>query len=110
MRRASPRGVNSAALDPNAPRETPLSERPFRVIQWATGGVGKAAIEGILRHPELELAGCWVHSAEKDGKDVGEILGGAPVGVRATSRIDDILGLDADAVVYAPIIPNADEV
>lgn len=35
----------------------------YRVIQWATGGVGKAAIQGVLRHPELELVGCWVHSA-----------------------------------------------
>ena len=44
----------------------------YRVIQWATGGVGRAAIEGILSHPELELVGCWVHSADKAGKDVGE--------------------------------------
>ena len=28
----------------------------YRVIQWATGGIGRAAIEGILSHPELELA------------------------------------------------------
>ena len=25
----------------------------FRVIQWATGGVGRAAMEGVLAHPEL---------------------------------------------------------
>jgi hypothetical protein len=82
----------------------------LRVIQWATGGVGKAAIEGVLQHPELELVGCWVHSADKDGKDVGEILGRPSLGVAATARVDDILALDADAVVYAPIIPNPDEV
>ena len=60
----------------------------FRVIQWATGGVGKAAIEGILDHPELELVGCWVHGADKDGRDVGEIVGRAPIGVRATRDVD----------------------
>ena len=49
----------------------------YRVIQWATGGVGRAAIEGVLDHPELELVGCWVHSADKDGRDVGEIIGRA---------------------------------
>ena len=43
----------------------------YRVIQWATGGVGKAAIQGVLRHPDLELVGCWVHSADKSGRDVG---------------------------------------
>jgi hypothetical protein len=82
----------------------------LRVIQWATGGVGKAAIEGVLRHPELELVGCWVHSPDKDGKDIGELLGTDPLGVRATTRIEEVLALDADAVVYAPIVPNADEV
>jgi hypothetical protein len=40
-------------------------ERPRRrVVQWATGNVGRAAIEGIVRHPELELVGCWVHSPD----------------------------------------------
>ncbi|QWF24487.1 hypothetical protein KM427_12775 [Nocardioides sp. LMS-CY] len=82
----------------------------MRVIQWATGSVGKAAIEGILLHPELELVGCWVHSEEKHGRDVGELIGGEPLGVLATSRIDDVLALDADAVLYAPLIPNRDEV
>ena len=45
----------------------------MRVVQWATGGVGIAAINGVLEHPDLELAGCWVHSEAKSGKDVGEI-------------------------------------
>ena len=65
----------------------------YRVIQWATGGVGRAAIEHIVRHPDLTLVGCWVHSEEKAGKDVGEIL-----------------ALDADCVLYAPLMPNPDEV
>lgn len=83
---------------------------PVRVIQWATGGVGKAAIEAVLLHPELDLVGCWVHSADKHGRDVGELIGGRPLGVLATSSIDEILAMEADAVVYAPLIPNRDEV
>ena len=47
----------------------------LRVVQWATGGVGVAAIKGVIEHPDLELAGCWVHSADKAGKDVGDIIG-----------------------------------
>ncbi|WP_099022511.1 NAD(P)H-dependent amine dehydrogenase family protein [Mycolicibacterium palauense] len=82
----------------------------LKVVQWATGGVGVAAIRGILEHPELELAGCWVHSEAKNGRDVGDIIGGEPLGVTATTSIEDILGLDADAVVYAPLMPNPDEV
>ena len=82
----------------------------LRVIQWATGGVGKAAIEGIVKHPELELVGCWVHSADKHGKDVGELASLGPLGVAATTSAADILAMDADAVVYAPIVPHADDV
>ena len=82
----------------------------MRVIQWATGGVGRAAIEAVLQHPELELVGCWVHSATKDGLDVGEIIGTGPLGVRATQSVEDIVALEADAVVYAPLIPDRDEV
>lgn len=82
----------------------------YTVVQWATGGVGRAAIEGVLRHPDLELVGCWVHSAEKDGKDVGEILGTDPIGVTATTSLEEILALDADCVMYAPLLPVEDDV
>ncbi len=82
----------------------------LRVVQWATGSVGVAAIRGVLEHPELELVGCWVHSEAKTGKDVGEMIGGEPLGVTATNSLDDILALDADAVIYAPLLPNLDEV
>jgi hypothetical protein len=82
----------------------------YRVIQWATGGVGRAAIEGILDHPELELVGCWVHSAKKDGRDVGEILGRAPIGVRATRDAEALLAMQADCVVYSPILGDSSEV
>jgi hypothetical protein len=84
----------------------------LRVVQWATGGVGIAAIKGVLEHPELELVGCWVHSEAKSGKDVGELLGDGAVelGVTATNDVGAILALDADAVIYAPLMPNPDEV
>jgi len=82
----------------------------LRVVQWATGGVGVAAIKGVLEHPELELVGCWVHSEAKSGKDVGELLGVGPLGVTATNDVGAILALDADAVIYAPLMPNPDEV
>ncbi len=82
----------------------------FKVIQWATGGVGRAAIEGVLAHPELELVGCWVHSEAKDGLDVGEIVGRSSVGVTATRDIGALLAMDADCVVYAPILGEPDVV
>lgn len=78
----------------------------YRVIQWATGGVGQAAIQGVTRHPELDLVGCWVHSAEKSGRDAGDLAGIGRIGVAATSSIDDALALDADCVVYSPLVPD----
>jgi hypothetical protein len=86
------------------------SRSKLRVIQWATGGVGKAAIECVRNHPQLELVGCWVHSADKHGRDVGEILGTAALGVAATSNAGELLAADADCVVYSPLIPNDEEV
>ncbi len=81
----------------------------LRVVQWATGGVGVAAIKGVLEHPELELVGCWVHSEDKAGKDVGDIIGTEPLGVTATNSVDEILALDADAVLYAPLLADLDQ-
>ena len=82
----------------------------YRVIQWATGNVGRAAVQGILSHPELELAGAWVHGADKAGRDVGEVCGLDPIGIRATSDIEEILALPADCVLYSPLLPQLDEV
>jgi len=82
----------------------------YRVIQWATGGVGRASIEGIQSHPELELVGCWVHSEDKVGKDVGELCGMDPIGVSATNDVDALLALDADCVMYVPIMANRKEI
>jgi hypothetical protein len=79
----------------------------FRVIQWATGGVGRGAIQAIAAHPELELVGCWVHSADKDGRDAGEIASIGPLGVAATTDAGALLALAADCVVYAPMVPDS---
>jgi hypothetical protein len=79
----------------------------YSVIQWATGGVGCAAIQGIVKHPELELVGCWVHSRAKDGRDAGELAGIAPLGVAATRDVDALLALGADCVLYSPILADA---
>lgn len=82
----------------------------YRVIQWATGGVGKAAIEAVLDHPQLELVGCWVHSDEKNGRDVGSIIGSDAIGVTATSNKQDILNMEADCVIYTPLFPDESDV
>jgi hypothetical protein len=90
----------SGAHDATAGRRT------YRVIQWATGNVGRAAVDGILAHPQLELVGCWVHSADKDGVDIGTLVGRDPIGVAATTDVNALLATDADAVLYSPLFAD----
>jgi 2,4-diaminopentanoate dehydrogenase len=72
----------------------------YQVAQWGTGNVGRLAVRGILEHPDLELVGLFVHSADKAGKDAGELAGVDSVGVAATNDPGDILTLGADCVSY----------
>jgi hypothetical protein len=82
----------------------------YKVIQWATGNVGRAAIEGIIDHPDLELVGAYVYSDDKAGRDAGEVCGLGPLGVNATNDVDEILALDADCVVYSPMLASPADV
>ena len=72
----------------------------YRVIQYATGVCGRAAVEAIAAHPDLELVGARVYDPAKAGKDVGEICGLGPIGVRATDRDDELLALDAECALW----------
>lgn len=75
----------------------------YKVIQWATGAIGKTCLRQIIDHPDLELAGVLVHSAAKEGKDAGEIARRAPTGILATRSMDEIIALAADVVLYTPL-------
>ena len=74
----------------------------LRVVQWATGNVGRHAVRAVQRDPGMELVGARVYGADKVGRDVGEICGLGPIGVAATSDVDEIAALDADVVLYMP--------
>jgi hypothetical protein len=71
-----------------------------RIIQWATGNTGRRSLEAIIAAPDLELVGVRVYDDAKAGLDAGELVGGAPVGVTATTDPDEIVAADADLVVY----------
>jgi 2,4-diaminopentanoate dehydrogenase len=72
----------------------------FRVVHSGTGMIGRAALDGILNHPELELAGMYVQSPDKIGKDVGVFINRAPVGITATNSWDELLALEPDCLCY----------
>jgi hypothetical protein len=82
----------------------------YRVIQWATGAQGVESIRAMIDRTDLDLVGGWVHSTEKDGKDLGVIAGRDPIGVRATRDITALLELDADCVAYMPRNTSLDDI
>lgn len=88
-----------------------VAGKTYRVIQWATGNVGSRALHTIIEHPWLELVGLLVTNPAKAGKDAAELCGlDQPTGVKATTSVDEIVGLDADCVVYMPAYTNFDDV
>ena len=84
--------------------------RRYRVAQWATGNVGVRALRRIIEHPNLDLVGVWVHSANKVGRDAGDLCGMDPVGVKATNSIEDVIASKPDCVLYMPHSVEFDDV
>lgn len=88
----------------------PATKSPIRVIQWATGSIGKFSIVTCHNNPAFELVGCYVHSPAKAGKDAGEIAGVGRMGVTTSNDVDQVLAVDADIVLYAPLLSSVDDI
>ncbi|MCX5242996.1 hypothetical protein OG824_48145 [Streptomyces prunicolor] len=76
----------------------------YRVAQWTTGNIGARTMRAVLEHPNLTLAGVYVHTPAKAGLDTGELsgVGFDATGVLATHDIDEILALGADCALHTP--------
>lgn len=81
-----------------------MPDRTYRVIQWMTGDVGQVGVRHFADNPIYDLVGVLVHSADKVGKDAGDIAGIPPTSVVATDDIEAVVAMDADCVFYTPII------
>jgi hypothetical protein len=81
----------------------------YRVVQWTTGNVGKSSVEALAKNPNYELVGCYAWSKDKAGRDVGELCGIDPLGLKATNDVDELLALKPDCVVYNPMWIDVDE-
>ena len=84
--------------------------KKLRIIQGYTGVIARNQIRLVHACPSMELVGAYVHHDEKNGLDVGAIAGIEPIGVRATTDLDEILALDADCVLYNPPMEQYDEI
>jgi hypothetical protein len=82
----------------------------LRVIQWATGKVGKHSLKAILDDPRLELVGVYAFSDDKVGVDAGKLCGRPDTGVKATRDLDALVALRPDTVIYTPFSADLDEV
>ena len=76
----------------------------LRVVQWNTGIVGTSAVRAMLRHPGLEVVGCFAYAEEKRGEDVGTLCGVDPLGVKASG---DEAERGAEAAVPPPTASTA---
>ena len=74
--------------------------QPYRIAVAGPGGLGASAIREVLRMPEYKLVSVLAYSPNKDGVDVGTLVGIEPIGLKATTRLDDLLKSDAEAVIY----------
>jgi len=80
-----------------------MSEKKYRVIQWATGVVGSAALKHFIQNPVIDLVGVLVFNPEKVGRDAGDLVGLPKTGVFATDDQEAIIAMDADCVLFSPL-------
>lgn len=85
-----------------------MSQDRYKVVQWATGTVGKTSLRHFIENPAFEIVGVLVTNPDKVGKDAGEIVGLPHTGVLATDDVEEIIALDADCVHFAPLLPDID--
>ena len=79
-----------------------MSERRYRVAQWATGNIGLRSLRAVIEHPQYDLVGVYVYSDHKAGKDAGALCGTEPTGVIASRSIDEIIAARPHCVLYMP--------
>ncbi|MFI6801978.1 dihydrodipicolinate reductase [Streptosporangium canum] len=79
------------------------SSPPLRVIQWATGAVGRYSLRALITRPEFDLVGVLVYDPDKLGQDAGTLVGLPATGVTCTDDVDEILATEADCVLHMPL-------
>ena len=74
--------------------------KKYKVALMGSGPLGALVASELHQSPDIELVGALVYTDEKDGKDVGELIGVGPIGVTATKDFEDFLQLDAQCVLH----------
>lgn len=78
---------------------------PTRAIVWGPGRLGGFILRVLLQRPaEFDVVGVFAFSADKEGQDIGELVGLPRHGIAVTRNRDLIDRLDADVVVFTPLV------
>lgn len=76
-----------------------------KVVVWGPGRLGSFVLRVLLQRPtEFDVVGVFAFSAEKEGRDIGELVGLPRHGVTVTRDRAAIDRLDADVVVFTPLV------
>ncbi|WP_216694497.1 dihydrodipicolinate reductase [Dietzia psychralcaliphila] len=76
----------------------------MKVVVCHTGGVGSQVVRLLLAHPQHELVGVLAHDESKVGRDVGELVGVAECGIRATDDVDELIALAPDCALWHGVV------
>jgi len=74
---------------------------PVRIIQYGVGPIGSAIVRALLERAGARIIGAIDIAAEKVGRDLGEVVGGRPLGITISDRADEVLAQRADVVVHS---------
>lgn len=79
-----------------------VKDNRIRVAHYGLGSIGIEAAKIAVRSERLEVVGGIDISAEKAGKDLGEVIGAeGELGVRVSSKSQEVLSLRPDVVVHS---------
>jgi hypothetical protein len=78
-----------------------MRKEPVKVIVWGPGTVGSACIRQLLGCPGYELVGVLAYDPNKNGQNVGTLVGAAPTDARVTTDKNEIFALEADIVLHS---------
>jgi 4-hydroxy-tetrahydrodipicolinate reductase len=74
---------------------------PVRIIQYGVGPIGSAIVRALLERAGATIVGAIDIAAEKIGRDLGEVVGAPPLGIRVSDRAEEVLAHKADVVVHS---------
>ncbi len=94
-----------------------VKEKKIRVAHYGLGSIGMEAARITVRNQRLEVVGGIDVSAEKAGKDLGEVLGaGKKLGIPVSNRSQNVLSRRPDIVVhctgsrFSDVAPQIEEI